>query len=514
MEGHVLRWFDVLVVAISFVACLAAGPIFAKRNKSTGAFFLAEGRLPGWLVGFSMMAATVSSMTFLATPGFTYASDWRYMPTHFTLLLAVVPAIFIFMPFFRRGLVNSAYQYLENRFGLWARMYAATGYVLFQVFRAGIVTYAVSLPFEVMTGLPAPWFVLFMSGIVAFYSVTGGLTAIIWLDFIQGVLMMVGGALCLPIIIAAVPGGFGELLSVAHADGKLAIGSMSASIYERTFWVMMLNHVFWYTHMMCADQQSVQRYMSTPTEKEARKSIILSAGLTIPVWVYFTLLGTALYVFYKVHPSETVSRLAPEQVLPFFILTKLPVGIAGLVVAGIGAAAMSTLSSMANSTAQTLTNDFYRRLFVKGKDERHYLLMGRWFTFIYTVLTVVIALIIHQTRTDALVNIQQILITLLSGGMLGLFMLGFLTRRVDSLSAFVATAITVASVCVWMFARSPLGARLLPWLAEKLPDDFMINVLSNVFIFTFAYLFALIFRRKGRPETASLSGTAEPRVDR
>jgi SSS family solute:Na+ symporter len=505
VEGYVLRWFDLIVVAISFAGCLAVGPIFAKRNKTTGAFFLAEGRLPGWLVGFSMMAATVSSMTFLATPGFTYQADWRYMPTHFTLLIAITLAIFIFMPFSRRGLLNSAYQYLENRFGLWARIYAGAGYVLFQIFKAGIVTYAVSLPFEVMTGLPVPWFVLIMSGIVAFYSVTGGLTAIIWLDFIQGVLLMLGGALCLPTIIAALPGGFSELFSVAHADGKLAVGSMSGSIHERTFWVMMLNHVFWYTHMMCADQQSVQRYMSTPTEGEAKKSILLSAALTIPVWVYFTFLGTALYVFYKVNPNEAVTRLASEQILPFYILTRLPVGIAGLVVAAIGAAAMSTLSSMSNSTAQTLTNDFYRRLLVKGKDERHYLLVGRWFTFIYTLLAVVIALVIHWTRTDALINIQQILITLLSGGMLGLFMLGFLTKRVDSLSAFVATAITVVSVCVWMFARSPLGAGWLPWLAERLPDDFMINVLSNIFIFVFAYLFAALFRKKSRPNTARLT---------
>jgi solute:Na+ symporter, SSS family len=498
MDESILTWPDALIIIISFLALLVLGPVFAKKTKTSQSYFLADGQMPGWLVGFSMMATIVSSMTFLATPGFTYEADWRYMPTHFTLLIAMVLALYVFMPFFRKGHVNSAYHYLEMRFGLWARVYAGAGFILFQIARAGIIIYAVSLPFEIMTGLPIPWFIIIMSCIVGFYSISGGLKAILWADTIQGILLMVGGVLCLPIIISLLPGGFSEIISVARADDKMNVGTMSFTFYERGFWVMVLNHAFWYSHLMCADQQTVQRYMSTSTDKKAKNSIVLSVAMTIPVWVYFTFLGTALYVFYKVFPDDTVKLMASEQVLPFFILTRLPIGIRGLVIAGLGAAAMSTLSSMVNATAQTITNDFYRRLIVKDKDERHYLYAGRWFTFVFIIIGLITALIIHWIRTDALVNIQQMFITILSGGLLGLFMLGFLTKRVDNRSAFIATAITFVSVCLWLFAKSPLGIALMPGVAGMLPDDFSINVLSNVFIFCFGYFLSVVFRHKSK----------------
>jgi solute:Na+ symporter, SSS family len=498
MDVNILTWPDALIIIISFLALLVLGPVFAKKTKTSQGYFLADGQMPGWLVGFSMMATVVSSMTFLATPGFTYESDWRYMPTHFTLLIAMVLALYVFMPFFRRGHVNSAYHYLEMRFGLWARMYAGAGFILFQIARAGIIIYAVSLPFEVMTGLPIPWFIIIMSCIVGFYSISGGLKAILWADTVQGILLIVGGLLCLPVIISLLPGGFSEIISVARADGKMAVGTMSFTFYERGFWVMVLNHTFWYSHLMCADQQTVQRYMATSTEKKAKKSIVLSVVMTIPVWIYFTFIGTALYVFYKIIPNELVQEMASEQVLPFFILTQLPVGVRGLVIAGLGAAAMSTLSSMVNATAQTMTNDFYRRLINKNSEERHYLRAGRWFTFIFIIISLTAALIIHWIRTDALVNIQQMFITILSGGLLGLFMLGFLTKRVDNKSAFIATAITVVSVCFWLFAKSSWGIALMPSVAEILPDDFSINVLSNIFIFGFGYFLSVVSRHKSK----------------
>lgn len=497
MNENILKWPDMIIVGITFAAPLVFGPFFSRKTRSSAGYFLADGSMPGWLVGFSLMATIVSSMTFLATPGFTYKENWRYMPTHFTWIVASVLAVTLFMPFFRKGHVNSAYQYLEMRFGLWARVYAGGGFILFQTLRAGIVLYAVSLPFQTMTGLPIPLFILIVSVIVGFYSITGGLKAILWADFVQGVLLMIGGLICLPIILSLLPGGLSEIFRVAKADGKMAIGSLSFSLYEKTFWVMMLNHLFWYVQLMCTDQQAVQRYMATPSVRKARGSILTAAFTIIPVWVYFTFLGTALYVFYKVFPAEPLQEMAPEQVLPYFILTRIPVGISGLIIAGLGASAMSTLSSIVSATAQTLTNDFYRRLWRKDREESHYLVAGRWATFLFVFASFLIALVIHWTRTTTLVDVQQYFISILSGGLLGLFMLGFLTKRVDNVSALTATILTVSAVCFWVFAKSPIGISVMPAVASVLPDDFMIIVFSNLFIFAFAYLFALLFRRKG-----------------
>jgi len=505
MSDTLIRWPDVIVLVVAALGMLVLGPYFARRNKSSESFFLAGRRLPGWLIGFSLMATIISSMTFLATPGFTYKADWRYMPTHFTYLIAATLALYLFMPFFRRSLVSSAYEYLELRFGLWARVYAGTGFILFQTCKAAIVLYAVSLPFQAMTGLSTPWFILIIGLLVGAYTIVGGFEAVVWADFIQALIMFAGAAICLPIIIYNIPGGFSELLEVAKADGKMYMGSFSMSLTERTFWVMMLNHIFWYSHLMCSDQMAVQRYVAAGTDQQARRSIWFSAYTVIPVWVYFTFLGTALYVLYKVVPDSGVDGLVPEQILPYFILTSLPVGLSGLVFAGIAAAAMSTTSSIVNSSAQILTTDFYRRLLVKDRPERHYLAAGRWFSFLIVALSIIIALVIHFVRSSALVDIQQMFITVLSGGLLGLFMIGFLTKRVDSLSALVATVITVVSVCIWLFLKSATGSTMFPELAKLVPDEFLINVISNIFIFGFAYLFAIVFKRTSRKKLDGLT---------
>lgn len=504
--SDLLRWPDLVMIVVILVSMLALGPIFSKKNKSSESYFLAGRSMPGWVVGFSLMATIISSMTFLATPGYTYANNWIYMPTHFTYIIASILAITLFMPFFRKGHVSSAYEYLERRFGAWARYYAAAGFVLFQIAKAGIVLYAVSLPFETMTGIPIPWFILALGCIVGFYTITGGLEAVVWADFIQSILMIGGAAVCLPVIIMKLPGGFSQIIDVGMADNKFYMGDISSfNIYQRTFWVMILNHTFWYSHLMCTDQMAVQRYTAIKSDKEARNGIIITVFTTVPIWVYFTFLGTAVYVFYKVMPSEGLTNMVAEQALPYFILTQLPTGVAGLVISGLAAAAMSTLSSIISAAAQTITTDFYQRIFVRNQTARHYLNVGRLTSLLFSVVSIVMALIIHWTRTSALVDIQQMCITILSGGLLGLFMIGFLTKRVDNLSALVATAITLLSVVSWLFLKSDIGIEYFPKAASKIPDDFMINVLSNTFIFVFAYIFSIIFRRNSRKNLENLT---------
>lgn len=496
MKPELLRWPDLLVLMLSLVGVLVLGPIFAGKITSPDGYFFAGRKIPGWVLGISLMATIISSMTFLAMPAFTYVENWRYVPALSTYLLVALLAMYLFMPFFRRENIGSAYEYLEKRFGLWARIYAGGGFLLFQIFKAAIVLYAVSLAFETMTGWSVPTLIIVIGVIVGFYSVAGGLGAVVWSDFLQAIIMVVAAAVCLPFIVMKLPGGFSQIISVAAADHKFAVGSFSPTLYEKTFWVMLLNHIFYFSHFMCTDQMAVQRYIAARTDKQARISIFVSAVTIIPVWGYFSFLGTALYVLYKVVPDEAIAGLPAEQVFPYFIVTSLPVGVVGLVMAGIMAAAMSTLSSIINAWAQILTHDFYRRLLVKGHDERHYLIAGRYFSFLAVMLGMAIALLIHWARSSALMDLQQTFMTVLSGGLLGLFLLGFLTKRVDSQSAFIATAITVACISFWLFAKSALGRHLFPKLADILPDDFMINVFSNILTFGLAYLLSLALGKR------------------
>lgn len=499
MGGEVLlRWPDLVVIGLNFLLLVGIGIYCSRKNVSSEAYFLASRNMPGWVVGFSLMATIVSSMTFLALPGFTYKEDWRYIPAHFTYLIAIWLAALYFMPLFRRGHVRSAYEYLERRFGAWARLYAAAGFVLFQMFRLGVILYAVCLPIQTMSGIPMPLVIFFFGVVVACYTILGGLEAVIWTDFIQGIALMVGGLICVPIIIGLLPGGADQLMTVAVEDGKFSLGSMAFSWSEQTFWVITLVYFFHFVQIMCTDQMTVQRYCAMRTDRDARTGLWLGGLLTVPVWTYFAFVGTAIYVLYKQFPEPAVANVVPEQVFPYFILTRVPAGVAGFVIAGLLSAAMSTLDSSINASASTVTNDFYRRLMAPGRSEAHYLKVGRWLSVVFGVIMISLALFIHVTRTQTLMDLQTLVISIMSGGLLGLFLLGFLTRRADSRSVLIATVCTVLSVCIWVFATSETGQRLLPSLASVFPDKFWISVLSNVFIFALAYSLSRLL--KGRPQ--------------
>jgi len=359
----------------------------------------------------------------------------------------------------------------------------------------GIILYAVCLPIQAMTGFSISFIILVFGIVVAFYTVLGGLEAVIWTDAIQGAMLIVGGLVCLPLILMKLPGGMGQIIEVAQADGKFGIGSTALSLSEKTVWVMILTHVFHYTQMMCTDQTVVQRYCAMRSDKEARHGVILGTMLTIPVWVYFTFIGTALYVFYKAFPKPELNGMVAEQILPFFILTEAPAGIAGFIISGLIAAAMSTLSSIINASAATVSTDFYRRLFVKDRTEQHYLNVGRLLSLFFSIMMISLAILIHLTRTTALVDLQQTFIAIVSGGLLGLFLLGFVTKRVDNVSAIVATICTVLGICVWMVFDSSWAAEHFPRISKSVPDKFWINVVSNIVLFCLGYFITLFFRR-------------------
>ena len=331
-----LQWPDLLVMVLFFAVFVGIGVYFARKTESAEEYFLAGRNLPGWLVGCSVMATIVSAMTFLALPGFSYTDDWRYLPPNVGYILALIPALVLFMPLFRRTGVVSAYEYLERRFGTWARLYAAAIFVLWLVCRMSIILYAVSLPIQTMFHIDLPWIIVVFGLVATIYTVAGGLEAVIWTDLLQTCAMFVGAIICLPIVVFKLPGGFSQILSEAYADGKMSMGSVAFTLDEKTMWVMVTLSLFSWLQWGCQDQTMVQRYCAPKNIKEARKALSLGVVLTIPVWTYFTFIGTALYVFYKVHPDPNLEEMVrkPEQILPYFVLQNVPTGLAGLVICG------------------------------------------------------------------------------------------------------------------------------------------------------------------------------------
>ncbi len=491
---HLLRWPDLLAIAINLGVMVVIGVYSARRSHSADAYFLANRSMPGWIVGFSLMATIISSMTFLAIPGFTFAKDWRYMPAHFFYFIPAIVAYYLFMPYFRRGHVRSAYEYLEQRFGTWARLYAASGFLVFQMFRTGVILYAVSLPFGPMTGYPLEWVILVFGILVATYTIAGGLEAVIYTDLLQGLALIAGGLICIPVAVNLIPGGFSQIISEAVADGKFAVGSTAWAWDDQTVWVLILVYQFIFFQLLCTDQNAVQRYIAMKTDRDANQGLILSTLMTIPVWFYFAFIGTVLYVYYKHFPAAGLDSLVDEQAFPYFVLTQVPAGAAGFVLSGLLAAAMSTLDSGINASAATVTNDFYRRFKKSVAAEEHYLKFGRWVSVAFGAIMVAVALFIHLARTRSLMDLQTLVVSILSAGLLAIFLLGFLTVRVHSREALIAAICTVSGVCLWLFADSATGTYLLPGLKRVLPDKFWIIVLSNLFLFGLAYLLSFILR--------------------
>ena len=184
-DGHLMRWQDLTVIALNLGLMVAIGIYCARKTRSADSYFLADRSMPGWIVGFSLMATIISSMTFLAIPAATYNDDWRYIPAHVLYIFPALVGYFVVLPFFRRGHVRTAYEYLEQRFGTWARIFGAVTFLFYHMFRVGVILYAVSLALQKMTDLPMVWVITVVGILVAAYTVAGGLEAVIYTDFLQ-----------------------------------------------------------------------------------------------------------------------------------------------------------------------------------------------------------------------------------------------------------------------------------------------------------------------------------------
>ena len=504
-----LRWPDLVVMGLFLIAFVLIGVCLARKSKSAEGYFLAGRNLPGWLVGCSVMATIVSAMTFLALPAVSYDENWRYIPWNLGYLLALFPAIFLFMPLFRRTRVASAYEYLERRFGVWARLYAAALFTVWLVCRMSIILLVASLPIKAMIDVDLFWIIVVFGTVATIYTVAGGLEAVIWTDLVQTLVMLVGAVICLPLLLWKLPGGFTRVVSEAYIDGKLSMGGTELVLNQKTIWVMIVLSLFTWLHWGCQDQSMVQRYCAPRSEREAKKALWLGVLLTIPVWTYFIFMGTALYVFYKVVPDPQLASVVEksEQILPYFILKEVPAGVAGLVICGLVAAAMSTVDSSINAVASTITTDFYRRLFVPSRDERHYLAVGRSVSCLLGAIMIGGALLIYHTITEdeKLQDLQILLQSICGGGLLALTMLGMLTVRVDNRAAIVAVAAGLCVVCAWLLLDSQLGRGLLPTLADKLPDKFWMHVMVNVFVFALGYGLSFLFRTGRRGSMKNLT---------
>ncbi|MFK7817859.1 MAG: sodium/solute symporter [Planctomycetaceae bacterium] len=442
------------IVLFGYLAAMVGvGLYFAKKNTNTDAFFRGGKSIPWWAAGCSIFATMLSSLTYTGVPAKAYAQDWVYAVGNAMIPLVAILAVFVALPFFRRIDATSAYEYLEKRFSRPVRWFGSLSFTIFHIFRMAVVMSLTGLALSVATPLTPTQSVQLMGLLSIVYCATGGIEAVIWTDTIQTVVLLGGAIVAFVLLMGGVDGGFSGFVSTATESNKFNIANLhwDATDKQIALWVIIAGGIAQNISSYTADQAVVQRYMTTSDEKLAARSIWTNALLTIPATLLFFGMGTALFAFYQTNPDKLDPAITTDQVFPLFIAREMPVGLAGLMVAGIFAAAQSTVSTSMNSTATTIVTDFLRPLSVFNSD-RAYLNAGRVFTVIIGVLGTLLGLMFVSPEIKSLFDEFIKVIGLFMGVLGGLFVLGALTTRATGTGALIGAIVGAAVMfCLWKF---------------------------------------------------------------
>ena len=422
---------NIAVVVLFLFAMAGMGVYFLKRNNSSEEYFLGGRKIPGWALGLSMVGTSISSITFLALPAAAFVLDYRQLTPNLFMPVAALIACWIFIPFFRRGLKTTAYEYLESRYGTGIRIYAALYSLLGQLLRLAIILYLVVLPLSEMLDISESTAILAFGVITCFYTVFGGIEAVVWTDVVQTVILLGGGLLCVAAVAFQLPGGLPQILEIGMEYDKFSLGPLDFSFSERTFWVMSLIGFIGFISEFSSNQNVVQRYIAAPTLREARKATLICIVMSLPTWIFFFFIGSCLFADYKVFPSAEVAAMKPDDVLPHFILTEIWPGVGGVIIAACLAAAMSSLSSSINAVSTIWTIDFLRLMRRRGND-RFELVNAKLASGAAGIIMIAGAWGISLIPRESVYDLSAILGALLCSAGLTPFMLGFFTTRIGN----------------------------------------------------------------------------------
>ena len=455
---------DLAIIAAYFAGTILLGAWFSRRQKDLKYYFVSGRDLPWWVIMASIVSTETSAVTFISVPGYAFGTDYTFLQLPMGYIVGRVVVSVIFVPAYFRGEVLTVYQLLEGRFGGTVKQLASGLFLVtrtlsdgFRLFATALVLAAlfVAMPgvrsaVEAMVPASDPANALLVAAVVALglamivYTFLGGMTALIWTDVIQLAIYLIGALASAFILWQEIPGGWNEITRLATAGHKLRVFDFTLDLTRGyTFWSGVIGGAFLTTATHGTDQFMVQRYLCSDSERSGRKALLVSGVFVFVQFALFLVIGTLLYVFYTAHaPGELASltidgRVASDRVFPQFIVTHLPAGLMGLVVAAILAAAMS--SSLNASAAAALT-DFYQPLTGGTRGERHYLNVSRLFTIVFGLLQILVGLAAIQISRRIVDEVLGIA-SFTNGVILGVFLLGTFTVIVGRRGAFVGMAL-------------------------------------------------------------------------
>ncbi len=451
---HLLGWLDWAVIIVYLAAMLGMGAWFYFREKraSTADFFVGGRSIPFWAAGVSLYATNTSSISFIAIPAKAFETNWQYLTNN---LIAVMGLMFVavwIVPLLRRLDLMSVFSYLETRFHPAIRMLASALCITMQIgARMSVVLFLPALAIATITGISVVLSIMLMGVFTIIYTAMGGMKAVIWTDFVQVIVKMGGAIFAILFIVWTLKGGFGEFVSTVAMEDKTKLFDFSFDLTKATVWGFIFLVVFDVVLTFPKDQVLMQRTLATKSDKEAGRSIWAFAAIMIPGGFIFYGIGTALWVFYKNNPQRLDPLLPIDATFPLFIAAELPPGVTGLIIAGVFAAAMATLSSIMNSVATLISVDFYERL-AKNPNPRRSVLFAEISTVLVGLTAIGLALIMSRYDIHSLFDVSIELAGLLGGGFAGAYTLGMFTRRANSQGVAIGVAASIVLTFVaWWF---------------------------------------------------------------
>ena len=419
---------DYIIIVVFLCVTVYFGFRFAKGQNSTQSYFAANGKIPSWAIGFSILATLISSITFLAYPGEGYSSNWILLVQGLMVPIVLLTMIWFIVPLYRKVIGLSTYEYFEKRFGSFARYYSSLGFVLTHFSKMGTVFFLLSLALSNMTGVNTLVIISVIGVVIIILALLGGIEAVIWLDVIQGFMLFGCGIACLIIILYSVKGGPAEVWHIASTNGHTGFGPYDFNLKKLTFIVMAINGIFYGIQKYGTDQTIVQRYLTAKSDRSAIKASLMGVFLLVPVWALFMFIGTALFAYY--HQNPLPAGMRPDAIFPYFIVSKIPTCIVGLIIASLVSAAVCSLGADLNCLAAVGVEDYYKR-FYPNKTDKEYLKAGKWIVVFAGIGSLLIAALYLSAGNEGVLGIVFTLYAIFSGGIAGIFLLGLFSSRAN-----------------------------------------------------------------------------------
>ena len=447
-----------MVLVAYLVATTAWGAWLGRGQQSGTDYFLGSRSLPWGAVMLSVVATETSTLTFLSIPGVAYLGSMTFLQLTLGYLAGRIVVAAVLLPAYYRGELATAYQLLESRFGLGARRFTSAVFMLTRLLADSVRLFATAIPLALITGWPYPASIAVIGVLTVVYTYYGGIKAVVWVDAVQMGIYLLGAIITVAALQAMVPGGWPAILSSADTAGKLQIIDWSVNFsVPYTLWAGVLGGGFLSMASHGTDQIIVQRLLTCRNLRSSQKALVGSGVAVMVQFLIFLMVGVGLWAFYQGRPFER-----SDEIFARFIVDQLPSGVTGLLIAGVFAAAMSSLSSSINSLASATAYDYWAPLVGASRDEARILKAGKRFTLVWAALLVAGAVIfIPLSRETSAVEVALGVASLVYGGLLGAFALGVLTRRPGQVAAMIGMVAGIGGMTlVWIFRRDVVA---WPW---------------------------------------------------